>query len=301
MINASLWRGASALAVLSLLLAPAAAARPGAGQPGPAPDSRTPVPLLALDVPQGVLSPVAEPFGRIAPRGPAVPTGGPARTAPLSETWRTRSEDVAGRVVGHISDDLPGRGSTRPETPLGSLIADGQAAAGRRYGADLALLNPDAMRADLVYHDGGVVTYADAHQVHPFETPLHVLPVTGARLVTALRQQFTGENAASPRFLQLSKELTYAVDMSRSGGDRLLADTVRIHGRPVTPEAVYKVVLDELLADGGNGFTVFAEITTREGGETTDLAALVAHLEATTSPAAPATPSRPGRITFTAR
>ncbi|WP_371129661.1 5'-nucleotidase C-terminal domain-containing protein [Streptomyces sp. TLI_105] len=59
-------------------------------------------------------------------------------------------------------------------------------------------MNPGGMRADLVFHDGGAVTYADAHRVQPFETSLWVLPATGAQLVTALQRQFTGVNADSP-------------------------------------------------------------------------------------------------------
>ncbi|MFH8519200.1 bifunctional metallophosphatase/5'-nucleotidase [Streptomyces gelaticus] len=231
-----------------------------------------------------------------------VPVGTPQQPAmaKLIETWRARSEDVANRVVGYISADMPGRGSTLPETPLGSFIADAQVAAGKAHGADLALMNPGSMRADLVFHDGGAVTYADAYRVQPFESPVWVLPVTGAQLVTALQQQFTGVNAESPRFLQLSRELSYSVDMSLTGADRLLADTVRIDGQPVDRDAMYEVALNEFLANGGNGFTVFGEITTREGGDVTDLEALVDHLKQTTADN-PATPPAPGRIAFVAR
>ncbi|KOG36679.1 MULTISPECIES: bifunctional metallophosphatase/5'-nucleotidase [Streptomyces] len=160
-------------------------------------------------------------------------------------------------------------------------------------GADLALMNPGSMRADLVFHDGGAVTYADAYRVQPFESPLWVLPVTGPQLLTALRQQFTGANADSPRFLRLSEQLAHSVDMSRTGADRLLADTVRIDGRPLSPDTTHKVAPDEFLANGGNGFTVFGDITAREGGEVTDLNTLVTHLETTTSATSPAAPPAP--------
>ncbi|MEE1768921.1 5'-nucleotidase C-terminal domain-containing protein [Streptomyces sp. JV185] len=43
-------------------------------------------------------------------------------------------------------------------------------------------------------------------------------------------------------------------------------DTVRVNGQPVDRDATYKVALNEFLANGGNGFTVFGEIPTREGG-----------------------------------
>ncbi|MFE5912512.1 hypothetical protein ACFQ6B_26005 [Streptomyces wedmorensis] len=66
-------------------------------------------------------------------------------------------------------------------------------------------------------------------------------------------------------------------------------------------ECTVKVALNEFLANGGNGFTVFGDITAREGGEVTDLNALVNHLETTTSATSPAAPPAPGRITFVAR
>ncbi|MFF5564289.1 bifunctional metallophosphatase/5'-nucleotidase [Streptomyces sp. NPDC012623] len=219
----------------------------------------------------------------------------------LVDTWRGRSQEQANRVVGHIAGDLPGRGSTDPETPLGSFITDAQTAAGRQYGADFALTNPGSMRADLIHKDGGAVTFADAYRVQPFANALWVLPITGEQLVTALKQQLSGANEASPRFLQLSKELSYSVDMSRTGADRLLVDTVRLKGQPLDPAATYKVTLNEFLANGGNDFDVFGEITTREGGDTVDLDALVAYLGDTTSALSPAPVPAPGRITFVKR
>ncbi|WP_408055344.1 bifunctional metallophosphatase/5'-nucleotidase [Streptomyces paludis] len=218
--------------------------------------------------------------------------------AKLIDTWRARSEAQANRVVGYIAGDLPGRGSTVPEAPLGSLITDAQAASGRGYGADFALTNPGSLRADLIYKDGGAVTYADAYRVQPFANALWVLPITGEQLVTALKQQLSGDNEAKTVFLQLSKELSYSVDMSRSGADRVLVDTIRLNGLPLDPAATYKVAVNDFLANGGNNFGVFTEITTREGGTTTDLDALVSYLESTTSPEHPAPVPAPGRITF---
>lgn len=85
--------------------------------------------------------------------------------------------------------------------------------------------------------------------------------------------------------------------MSRTGANRLLADTVRVNGQPVDRDATYKVALNEFLANGGNGFTSFGEITTREGGDITELEALIDGLKTTTADN-PAIPPAPGRITF---
>lgn len=210
----------------------------------------------------------------------------PAMTE-LVETWRDRSAAAANRVVGYISDDLPGRGSTKEETPLGSVVADAQAEATRGHGADLALLNPGGLRADLVHKGDGSVTYADAYRTQPFGTRLWTMTLTGEQLTDVLREQFSGANAGSPRFLQLSSALSYTVDMSRTGADRLLADTVEVNGERVRPTDTYRVTANEFLADGGNGFTTFTEGTDREGGDITDLDALVDHLGNHSTAAAP--------------
>ncbi|MQY14737.1 Endonuclease YhcR [Streptomyces sp. RB5] len=224
----------------------------------------------------------------------------PAMTK-LVETWRERSQDVANRVVGYISDDLPGRGSPLEETPLGSMLTDAQTEATTGYGADLALLNPGGMRADLVYKDGGKVTFADVYRTQPFEGPLWTMTLTGEQLLTVLREQLTGENESAPRFLQLSSALAYSVDMSRTGGDRLLADTVTVNGVPVTPDATYRVTVNDFLANGGNGFPTFTQGTDREGGDVTDLDAAVEYLQNHSSETDPFDPPAPGRITFVGR
>ncbi|MEV0319714.1 bifunctional metallophosphatase/5'-nucleotidase [Streptomyces sp. NPDC050658] len=216
----------------------------------------------------------------------------------LVETWRERSAAVANRTIGYISGDMPGRGSKEKEAPLGSLIADAQTEATRGYGADLALLNPGGMRADLVHKGDGAVTYADAYRTQPFGTTMTTMTLTGEQLIAALKEQFTGANAQDPRFLQLSSALRYSVDMSRGGGDRLLADTVKVNGERVRATETYRVTVNEFLANGGNGFSTFTKGTDRDGGETTDLDALVEYLQNNSSQDAPLAPPAPGRITF---
>ncbi|MFD3578979.1 bifunctional metallophosphatase/5'-nucleotidase [Streptomyces sp. NPDC058644] len=219
----------------------------------------------------------------------------------LVETWRGRSEAAANRSVGYISADVPGRGSPESETPLGSLLTDAQVRATRGYEADLAFLNPGGMRADLVHKGDGTVTYADAYRTQPFDNPLWTMTLTGEQLITVLRQQFTGANADEPRFLQLSSALRYSVDMSHRGADRLLTDTVRVKGEAVRPTDTFRVTVNDFLANGGNGFTEFTKGTDRDGGDVTDLEALVDYLDKNSTREAPLAPPAPGRITFVGR
>jgi 5'-nucleotidase len=242
--------------------------------------------------------------GSVTAQNRLVPANTPQQSAvqQVVDTWRARSAERASRPVGYISADLPGRGSNAPETPLGDLIADTQVAATGTAGAQLAFLNPGGMRADLVYRakngeGDGVVTYGEAFQVQPFDNFLVTMTLSGDQLLRVLREQFTGLNKDEPRYLQLSDGLRYSVDLSRAGADRLLADTVRVNGLPVRSEDAYRVTVNTFLADGGNGFSTFAEGTNRVTG-TTDLDAFTAYLTAHSSRQAPLAPPAADRIDF---
>ncbi|WP_409234910.1 bifunctional metallophosphatase/5'-nucleotidase [Streptomyces sp. PA5.6] len=238
----------------------------------------------------------------VTARNRVVPASGAEQPAmrKLIETWRARSAKVADRTVGHISADMPGRGSKEKETPLGSLLADAQVEATRGERAELAFLNPGGMRADLVHKGDGAVTFADAFRTQPFGTPLVTMTLTGEQLLSVLREQFSGANADDPRFLQLSSAIKYSVDMGRSGAARLLTETVQVKGERVTAGKKYRVTVNDFLANGGNGFSTFTEGTGRDGGTVTDLDALVHYLENNSAPDAPLDPPAPGRITFLA-
>ncbi|WP_307808150.1 bifunctional metallophosphatase/5'-nucleotidase [Streptomyces oryzae] len=218
------------------------------------------------------------------------------------EKWRARSAQMANEPVGHISDDIPGRGAPDPETPLGDLITDAQVAATREAGAELALLNWGGVRSDLTYRASGkegdgVVTYGEAFQVQPFDNPLVTMTLSGKQLLAVLRQQFSGANEGYPQVLQISDELRFDVDMSRTGADRLLADTVRVNGEPVDESRTYKVTVNDFLSQGGNGFSVLKEGTDRKS-VTRDLDAFTGYLKGHSSPDKPIAPPKADRITW---
>ncbi|GAA4777546.1 bifunctional metallophosphatase/5'-nucleotidase [Streptomyces sanyensis] len=222
----------------------------------------------------------------------------------LIDRWSALAAPVAGRPQGFISADIPGRGSTEPEKPLGDLIADAQLeglAPADKGGAQLALMNPGGIRGDLVYADGsgegdGVVTYGEAFTVQPFTNMMNVVDLTGAQLITALRQQVSGPNEASPKILQVSEGFTYTLDLTKSGADRVVADSVRLNGEAIDPSGTYRVAMNEFLAGGGDGFTVFKEHTNKLVGAS-DLELLNTYLNTNSSAEAPIAPPAADRIT----
>ncbi|CAM5444536.1 bifunctional metallophosphatase/5'-nucleotidase [Streptomyces tanashiensis] len=222
----------------------------------------------------------------------------------LIEDWRTLAAPVANRPQGFIAADINGRGSTAYEKPLGDLIADAQLeglAPADKGGAQLALMNPGGIRSDLVFkasgaEGDGVVTYGESFTVQPFTNMMNVVDLSGANLITALKQQVSGSNLNSIKILQVSKGLTYTLDMTKTGADRVVDGTIKLNGEAIDPAKTYRVAMNEFLAGGGDGFAALATGTNKLVGAS-DLDVFNAYLAAHSSAAAPLPVPAADRIT----
>ncbi|WP_217167294.1 bifunctional UDP-sugar hydrolase/5'-nucleotidase [Streptomyces sp. AC512_CC834] len=218
----------------------------------------------------------------------------------LIDKWSTLAAPIGNRAIGYVSADINRDGT---ESPLGDLIADAQLAYGRTQDpeTDLALMNPGGIRAPLTYtatgaEGDGVVTYAEGFTVQPFANTVNLKDYTGAELIQVLKEQVSGPNEAAPKILQISAGLTYTLDLTKSGADRVLTDSVRLNGAPIDPSATYRVASNSFLAGGGDGFTTLGEGTNElVGGD--DLAAFEQYLTANSSATDPITPPAADRIT----
>ncbi|MFD4571667.1 bifunctional metallophosphatase/5'-nucleotidase [Streptomyces sp. NPDC058417] len=215
--------------------------------------------------------------------------------------WNTLAAPIGNRAIGHISGDVPNTGT---ESPMGDLIADAQLWYGKKLDADtdLALMNPGGVRAGLTYaakagEGDGVVTYAEGFTVQPFANTVNLQNFTGAQVVQALKEQVSGPNATATKILQPSANLTYTLDLTKTGADRVVTDTIRLNGAPIDPAATYRVATNSFLAGGGDGFTTLGQGTNDLVG-LDDLAALEQYLTANSSAASPIAPPVPNRITI---
>ncbi|MEU9112146.1 bifunctional metallophosphatase/5'-nucleotidase [Streptomyces sp. NPDC048483] len=222
----------------------------------------------------------------------------------LIARWNKLAAPIANRPVGHISADIAGRGANAPESPLGDVIADAQLEATKaadKGGAQLTLMNPGGIRSDLAYkasgaEGDGVVTYGEAFTVQPFTNMTNVIDLTGAQLLTGLQQQVSGPNEASPKILQVSRGLTYTLDLTKSGADRIVKNSVKLNGAALDPAKTYRVAMNEFLAGGGDGFPAFKNAKNTYVGPS-DLDAFTAYLTAHSSANAPLDPPKADRIT----
>ncbi|MFF8407227.1 bifunctional metallophosphatase/5'-nucleotidase [Streptomyces sp. NPDC015684] len=218
----------------------------------------------------------------------------------LIARWNTLAAPIGNRPIGWISGDI---GNTGTESPMGDLIADAQLAHGKELDpkTSLALMNPGGVRAGLTYaakgaEGDGVVTYAEGFTVQPFANTVNLQDFTGAQLVQVLKEQVSGPNAAAPKILQPSAGLTYTLDMTRSGADRVVTDSIRLNGAAIDPAATYRVATNSFLAGGGDGFPTLGQGTNDVVGSD-DLAALEKYLTANSSAGSPIAPPATDRIT----
>ncbi|WP_326786966.1 bifunctional metallophosphatase/5'-nucleotidase [Streptomyces sp. NBC_00151] len=219
----------------------------------------------------------------------------------LVTKWKALSAPVASRPIGYIAGDINNTGT---ESQAGDLIADAQLAYAKSVDpeADLAVMNPGGIRAGLTFpasgaEGDGVVTYGEAYTVQPFANTVNLVDLTGAQVITALQQQVSGANEASPKILQISKGLTYTLDLTKTGAARVVAGSVKLDGAAIDPAATYRVAMNSFLAGGGDGFAELGKGgNVRVGGD--DLAALGAYLTANSSAATPYPVPAADRITI---
>ncbi|GHE31582.1 bifunctional metallophosphatase/5'-nucleotidase [Streptomyces capitiformicae] len=219
----------------------------------------------------------------------------------LINRWNTLAAPIGNRAIGYISADVPNTGT---ESPMGDLIADAQLAAGKALDpeTDLALMNPGGVRAPLTYaakgtEGDGVVTYAEGFTVQPFSNTVNLQDFTGAQLISVLQEQVSGSNTASPKILLPSTGFTYTLDLTKSGADRIVVDSVKLNGAAINPTATYRVATNSFLAGGGDSIPTLGQGTNDlVGGD--DLAALEAYLLANSSATSPLAPPVANRITI---
>ncbi|MFI7676852.1 bifunctional metallophosphatase/5'-nucleotidase [Actinophytocola sp. NPDC049390] len=219
-------------------------------------------------------------------------TPDPAIQALVDEA-KTKAAPIANEQVGTITADLVRAAPESGESPLGDVIADAQLAATASNDARIAVTNPGGIRTDLTHagssagEGDGVVTYGEAFAVQPFGNIMQTMTLTGAQLKTVLEQQWQPkpDGTVQVRMLQISSTLHYSWSRSAPVGSKV--SDIAVAGEPVTPDATYRVSVNNFLAAGGDGFAEFTNGTDIAGGPV-DLDAFTAYLAANPNIAPPA-------------
>jgi 5'-nucleotidase len=222
-------------------------------------------------------------------------------TSAILKTYEDLSAPLANRIVGTISGDIlsargtPNGQNAAGEQPMGDVIADAmleRTTPSDFGGAVAAFMNSGGVRASLFLAKSGVetvdgqVTYAEAFAVQPFGNTLVVKTCTGQQLYDVLNQQFNNPAVGSNRIMLPSANVDY--HWTTVGGPHVVDGTLSFDDGAtfVNKAASYRVVMNNFMADGGDGYTVFRSCTDPLGGDV-DLDAFTAYLDKHKPVAAP--------------
>ena len=194
---------------------------------------------------KGEVTPVSETFKADTRLGATLR----AFTVPIDAFRRT--------VVGEAKVKLNGeRADVRKrETNLSNLIADANLWKTQKYNTTISLQNGGGVRASI---PEGPINVGQIIDVQPFGNTLYVMDLSGAEIRAALENGVSQWEAGAGRFLHVSG-LKYTFDMAQKPGSRITdvqIGNTKDGFKPLEAGASFKVVTNNFIAAGGDGFDV---------------------------------------------
>lgn len=180
--------------------------------------------------------------------------------AGIVEDATKRVAPVINQKIGEAAtpETITGRLHNTPtrENQAGELVVDGQLAEARKLGvnADFAMTNTGGVRADLVVEPDCTITWGAAQAVQPFGNILRVVEMTGQQVIDALNQQYDEDQKY---YLQIAGLKYYYTDSDDPNQPYRVVAAYDENGQPLDMNKTYRVVINDFLAGGGDGFTAF--------------------------------------------
>ncbi|MBK9715822.1 MAG: 5'-nucleotidase C-terminal domain-containing protein [Kouleothrix sp.] len=148
------------------------------------------------------------------------------------------------------------------ETNLGNLISDAMLEKTRPAGAQVALMNGGSIRTSV---DAGPITLGELLEVQPFGNTITLVTLTGAQLREALENGVSQIETVAGRFPQVAG-IRYTFNKAAAPGSRIVAVQVA-DGKggyaALDPSASYRVVTNNFLLTGGDGYSVLQSGTNK--------------------------------------
>lgn len=182
------------------------------------------------------------------------------RVAALAASFAALKADV----VGATDVALPGGSAACRfgECALGNLVADAMLWRTRAAGTEIAIQNGGGLRASL---PAGPITRGQVLEVLPFANTIATFGLSGAEIVAALEigvsRAEAFDNPGTGRFPQVAG-LRFTWSPARAVGSRVVSVAVPDGAggwAAIEADRVYRVVSNNFLRAGGDGYTVFAE------------------------------------------
>jgi len=164
------------------------------------------------------------------------------------------ADELLKKPVGTAMVELVGgkSASRSRETNLGNMITDAMRV---KTGADIALQNGGGIRAGIA---PGTITYRDILTIQPFGNTLTEIMMTGIQIVEVLNM--SAAKVGSGGFLQVSGlKVTYNKVTGK-------AENVMVSNAPIEIERTYKVVTNNFVAAGGDGYKMLKTLAKYDTG-----------------------------------
>ncbi len=160
------------------------------------------------------------------------------------------NEEIEAQVVATSPVELDGeRENVRTgETNLGNLITEAMLDIS---GADVAFTNGGGIRSSI---DAGEVTKGEVLTVLPFGNTVTAIEVTGADIKAAIENGISSYPEAEGAFPHIAG-MTVTFDKTKEAGNRVVE--IKVAGEALDEAKTYKLVTNDFLAAGGDGYTMF--------------------------------------------
>ena len=173
------------------------------------------------------------------------------------EEYKTPISNLEKTVIGQTVIKLDGNHDTLRsyETNLGNLVADAVLAKAAKSGALIALWNSGSIRTSI---PAGDVSLGQVMAVLPFNNRLVTLDLTGDQILAALENGVSQVEVYAGRFPVVAG-LRFTWDPKGQPGTRVKSVEIKTATgyKPITKDAIYRVVTNNFLASGGDGYTIF--------------------------------------------
>lgn len=169
----------------------------------------------------------------------------------LVEPYRERMGEEIRQVIGEAANLLA---KSVPEGTLGNFAADAMLWAARRDSddpVDMALTNNGGLRVPIA---PGPITVGQMYELMPFENKLSILTLTGRQV-----QQLA--DALAERRGEPVSGFTFRISTTEEGR---VAREVQVGGKPLEPTAEYRLVTNDYMANGGEGYEPLLHPVSRE-------------------------------------
>ena len=201
-------------------------------------------------------------------------------------------EELKARVVAEATAEIDGtrENCRQVECAMGNLVAEAMLDRVKDQGVTIAVQNGGGLRASIA---AGQVTMGAVLAVLPFQNTLSTFEIKGSGLVAALENGVSQIEDGSGRFPQVAG-MTYVFDPAQPAGSRVSDVMVKAGDAwaPIDVEAVYKVVTNDFVRKGGDGFRMFAKDAMNAYDFGPDLADVLAEYMAKSGPYTPALDGR---------